>query len=295
MNAQQSNAEAEAVERHRHNISKLGPRDVPIAGYPGSGASLLGNILLELGFDYVDPYSEVIIGNGGTSVVSDWALYRARLPATAARDRGAAAGRRDAPRFFKNHLYPREYQGVPVGGAVILVRDPRDAVYSSYQWFRGFSRHWMPDAPKGQGTFAEFLDGTGINDEPPIAHWAAFYQAWLDALDGFPRSTVVRFEDLKADPAGTTTRFLDGFGLTVDDAEVRRAVERSSFESMRAHEDRVAGSAPGDPDQQPRINRRGKVGEWRDWYGDPDLARRFQEPALVDAARRFGYHLTPSP
>lgn len=304
--SEQKDAEALAVELHRHNIRKLGPQDVPIAGYPGSGASLIGNILLELGLGYVDPYSEAIGEDGSTTVVPDWEQYRTRLPAMAALDRSRADGSQSTdgapatggprstggtPRFFKNHLYPSEYADVAVRGAVVLVRDPRDAVYSSYQWFRGFSPVWMPDKPKAQGDFEDFLDGIGINGEPPIPHWEAFYRTWLDALDGFDASLVITFEDLKADPVGTTSRLLETFGLPVDTDAVSRAAERSSFASMRAHEDRVAGGA-GDG-AAPRINRRGKVGEWQEWYGDPALAARFQEPELVRTAARYGYTLTP--
>lgn len=273
-----SSADREAVERHRANIRRLGVRDVPIAGYPGSGSSLIGNILVELGFAHVDPYAEAIEPDGGTTVVPEWAAYRDRLRTT------AGGPERDELRFFKNHLYPSEYDGVQVAGAVLLVRDPRDAVYSSYQWFRGFSAAWLPENPKGQGTFAEFLDGLGINSEPPIAHWAAFNQSWLDALPRFRRSAVVRFEALKSRPVETVAALLAEFGVAVARSELERAVERSSFEAMRAHEVRVAGDGP-------RVNRRGKVGEWREWIDDEDLAVRFREPALVDTAARLGYQL----
>jgi hypothetical protein len=296
---EQPDAEAEIVGRHRQNIRKLGPRDVPIAAYPGSGNSLIGNILLELGLDYVDPYSEELGDDGTTRVVPDWAAYRTRLPATAARDDVPAAAEpatADQPRFFKNHLFPQEYTESSVRGAVLLVRDPRDAVYSSYRWFRSFSPYWIPDRPKGQGSFGEFLDGIGINDEPPVSHWAAFNATWLDALPRFATSLVITFEELKADTVGVTTRLLENFGIPVDPEAVEKAVSRSSFDAMRSHEDRAAaaqeaGQVPTGA-EPPRINRRGKVGEWREWYGDPALAERFREPDVVRTAARFGYRLT---
>jgi hypothetical protein len=302
-----SKLEIQAMELHRHNLTMLGPRDVVVASYPGSGSALVGNILLELGFEFVDLYTEVLAPGGGSSLVPELAGYRTRLRAMAARDRsaeGRAAGTGTAsaadepgarPRFAKDNLYPHEHAGLDLGGAVILVRDPRDTVHSSYRWFRGFSPIFMPDAPKGQGSFAEFLDGVGINQEPPIAHWAAFYRAWMDALPAFARSAVVRFEDLKADPVTIMTDLLTTFGAAVDRAEVRQAVQDSSFALMRAHEDQVAGAVGGSAGEPARINRRGKVGEWREWYDDPGLAARFQEPALLRTAARFGYVLTPSP
>src|SRR5262245_18771169 len=38
------------VALHQRNVARLGDRDVVIAAYPGSGASLISNILIELGF-----------------------------------------------------------------------------------------------------------------------------------------------------------------------------------------------------------------------------------------------------
>jgi sulfotransferase family protein len=281
------------VELHRRNVRLAGERDVMIAGYPGSGSALLGNILTELGFAHVDPYSEVVGADGTSRVIPDLVAYRSRLAATAAADEaGHVEGR--GLRFFKNHLAPRHFDGVSFGGAVLLVRDPRDAVHSSYRWFRGFSPFWQPEGGKGQGTFLDFLDGLGVNDEPPIQSWVDFYRAWHAALPGLHRSALVRFEDLKADPAAVTARLLRAFDVTMPRAAIEHAVERSSYENMRAHEKQIVarqtGNAGTAPDQ-PLIMRRGKVNEWREWFDDPALAARFREPALVEVAALFGYRL----
>jgi hypothetical protein len=284
------------VALHQRNVARLGGRDVVIAAYPGSGASLISNILIELGLVHVDCYTEVIDEDGRSAVIEEQVSYRRRLSATAALDQGvwsAEARPADQPRFFKNHLYPQFCRPEKLGGAVLLVRDPRDAVYSSYQYFHSFSEHWLV-RPKGQGTFAEYLDGVGINEEPPIDGWSGFYRAWADALAGFRRSTIIRFEDLKADPDPTTARLLEAFGIERSPESIARATRTSRYENMRAHEEKVLQGAGAPVADEPRVMRRGKVGEWREWYGNPELAIRFQEPRLVETAGRFGYRLTQS-
>lgn len=290
--SRQSQLEAQATELHRRNLKMLGPGDVVVVGYPGSGSALVANALLELGFDYLDLYTEMLTEDGGSVPVPGLTVYRNRLRAMAERDR---AGQRpaggDRLRFAKDSLFPQEHADLDLAGVVLLVRDPRDAVHSSYQWFRGFSPIFMADAPKAQDSFAEFLDGVGIGEEPPIPQWAAFYGAWLEALPDFRASIVIRFEDLKADTVGSMTRLLETFGVQMDRSRIEEAVRRSDFAAMREHEDREAAGLAGGGEA--RINRRGKVGEWREWYGDPDLAARFQEPDLLHTAARFGYEITP--
>ncbi|MFF3763341.1 sulfotransferase domain-containing protein [Streptomyces sp. NPDC001922] len=287
---------ADPVKLHMRNAARLGARDVVVAGYPGSGAALIGNILIELGIAYVDPYTEAVGEDGTSQVIEDRLAYRSRLSATAASDRNAGGGEGgadDGPRFFKNHLYPDHFDHGRLAGAVLLVRDPRDAVHSSFQWFRSFAAQWPLEGVNVQGTFAEFLDGRGVNDEPPIAGWAGFYAAWTAALPRFRRSTVIRFEDLKADPEATASRLLEVFGVSRTPAAVEQAVRHSRYENMRAHEERVSAAA-GAVGSQPRIMRRGMVGEWREWYGDESVAARFRTPRLLETAATFGYQLATS-
>lgn len=284
------------VALHQRNVARLGDRDVVIAAYPGSGASLISNILIELGFVHMDCYTEVLDEDGRSSVLEDQVSYRSRLSATATLDQGewsTGAPPADRIRFFKNHLYPEFSRPEKLGGAILLVRDPRDAVHSSYQYFHAFSDHWLL-RPKGQGTFTEYLDGLGINEEPPIEGWSGFYRAWADALTGFRRSAIIRFEDLKSEPDSTVARLLEAFGIERSPESIARATWTSRYDNMRAHEVKVLQGAGASVADEPLIMRRGKVGEWREWYGSPELATRFQEPRLVETAARFGYRLTPS-
>ena len=102
---------------------------------------------------------------------------------------------------------------------------------------------------------------------------------------------------LKTDPAGITRAMLEALGMTRTDEAIARAVERSGYQRMRGHEERVPGTEAGGTAarvpvaRQPRITRRGKVGEWQEWFHAPMLAARFREPQLMELAAEFGYAL----
>jgi hypothetical protein len=285
------------VALHKRNIRKLGRRDIVVAGDPGAGNALIGNIVLELGFDYLDPYTEVIADDGSTSPAENQLSYRQRMAATAARD-SADAVPQPARRFVKTHLYPDAFADVPLGGALLLVRDPRDTIYSGFRWFRGFSKSWWDDVEdtSGKSTLLDFLGGTRIGDgRTPVAGWTAFHEHWLAAAPALDRFAVVRFEDVKTNPVGAVTAMLAAFGQTASVERITRAVERSSFDAMRAHEDRVSAAEGETRTKDARIMRRGRIGEWQEWIDGPGIAARFADPDLIATAARFGYPVQPVP
>jgi hypothetical protein len=286
------------VTLHKHNIGKLGRRDILVAGDPGAGNALIGNIMLELGYDYLDPYTEVVAEDGSASPAENQLSYRQRMAATAAHDQAGAAPEPPARRFVKTHLYPEMFADAPLGGVLLLVRDPRDTIYSGFQWFRGFAKSWWDDVEdtRGKGTLLDFLRGTRIGDgRTPVAGWSAFYEHWLAAAPALDRLAVVRFEDVKTDPVPTVTAMLAAFGLTASVEQILRAVERSSFDAMRAHEDQVSAAEGESRTKDARIMRRGRIGEWQEWIGEPGVAEQFADPDLINTAARFGYPVAPVP
>lgn len=257
---------------HRRNNRQLAPNDVLIPAYPGSGHALLGNILLEAELNYFDPYTEVLSMDGDSRPLIERVQYRQRLAASAQKDVSGAAG---GDRFVKTHLYPDEFETPKK--IVLLIRDPRDAIYSYYNWRLGFSE-------EGEyGSFSDFLDRPNHCGNRPVADWTAFYAAWLARQEQADSFAVLRFEDLKHDGAGALEPFRRLFAPMVDRLVISRAVRASSFVAMRDHEDRHAANRDG-----PRIMRRGKVGEWREWFKG-DLSRRFDDAPMQQLACSVGY------
>ncbi len=264
----------DARDRHAANVARLRPTDIVAYGYPGSGATLLGNLLQESGLAYFDPYTETL--DAGRTIVSAEArrTYRTRLAATAQADQ---AGPRDVGQdrlWVKTHCGPDVFPVVPTA-VVILVRDPRDAVRSSYEFRRRFGRD------RETRSFEEFLQH-GPEGAPAAAGWARLHEEWLGRAAS--DAIVVRFEDLKGDmPVTFSDLVRRAMSVELDCETVARACARSSFSSMRAHEDAVAGD-------DRRVMRRGQIGEWREWWSF-ERAPTFLTPQVTAMAERLGYRI----
>lgn len=257
---------------HRHNVRRLAGRAVAVASYPGAGAAFLGNILLELGLDYVDPYTEILDEDGTARPSDARANYRRRMAASAGRDDQGSTPAGHL-RFVKTHLLPDDFPQ-PLGVA-LLVRDPRDTLWSYYRWRRAFSE-------EGETRdFRKFLGSVEPLGRRPVDDWVRFHRLWSCAVsDHFP-TVVLSFERLKTDGLPEIRELLLGFGLERDDAEIVRALEASSFIEMRRHEDLHA-------DDGRRIMRRGEPGEWREWMTS-DLADYFKDPAFRALSFSLGH------
>ncbi|HEX6344998.1 sulfotransferase domain-containing protein [Umezawaea sp.] len=277
-------------ELYRRNVTRLGRQDVVVASHGGSGQSLIGNVLFELGLNYVDAYTEVLHEDGRAEVAADHVAYRRHLAAQHDKDE-TGDGRPVAlwPRFVKTHHPPVVFGEADVGGVWVLVRDPRDAIYASYQWRRRFAEEEWDRVPD---TFAGWLRGPGDFSPGPVDDWPAFYASWAERAERADHVHVLRFEDLKRRPVEVVSTALRELGVEASEAEVVRAVGASSFARMREHEDRVAAAHPEHDDQR-RVVREGKTDGWKDWM-TPELARFFSGGELRDVARRYGYDLTTS-
>jgi hypothetical protein len=274
--------------RFEQNVARLGSRDVVVATVPGSGSSLFGTLILELGFQHLDQYFNILHEDGRIETDPDYSSFRARMSGYAALDSGEKAEPDDErARFFRCHLPPDSFDVGALHGAVLLVRDPRDAANSLYQFLGKYTaRQGLADP----GTFADFLGGTGFNGTPPMRAWTEIYQGWLAAVPQLRRCAIVHFADLKKRPVEAVTELLTTLELDVAPEVVERAVERSSFESMRAHEEKVVRTLSEKDAPDLRMMRRGKVDEWQEWL-TPELAPYFSDPELVAVAAELGYSL----
>ncbi|MBW3086338.1 hypothetical protein KEM60_02551 [Austwickia sp. TVS 96-490-7B] len=266
---------ADPIRRHRENLANFTGESIAVASYPGAGAAYLGNLLICSGFGYLDPYTERVGGDGRTSAFPDQILYRSRIAGYHAQDSaGTEAQGRSAGVWVKTHLSPQDFP--ELRSAVLLVRDPRDTLFSYYNWRRAFSEEGE------EREFDEFMAQPHPLGLPPAQHWAQFHRVWLCALTELPTKAVVRFEELKAEPVAVVSRMLRKLGQPIpDEAVLRAAADQSSFESMRRHEDRTCADSR-------RVMRRGQPGEWREWY-TVGRAAHFEESDARDVALQFGY------
>ncbi len=165
----------------------------------------------------------------------------------------------------------KAYQGKKV---VLLVRDPRDVVVSYYFQYtlRGDKKSAKDES--FDGTMSDFLFHN-IGGLPSIVR---FYNTWAENKDVPGDFLLLTYEDMKSDAAGalaTTARFLGwperapGF--------VEQVVEFSRFENMRKLEEsnalnNVRLRPPKDGNPEGFKVRKGKVGGYREYFSDQEIA-----------------------
>lgn len=166
---------------------------------------------------------------------------------------------------------------------LLLVRDLRDVVVSYF--FQLSRRERRQDAPE---SIAELARHPRLGLPAMVHRLNAWYREW----GGSENLKLVRYEDFQDDCEGQFAAVLRFFGIAeIDRAALVESVRRSSFANMQlAESSRRYGLTlspidPDDPDS--RKVRRGKVGGFRDHFGDEDL--RFAEHALRDLHPAFGY------
>ncbi len=170
-------------------------------------------------------------------------------------------------------------EGLRTRPLVFLYRDPRDVAVSMY-----FQRIPRKHAI-GRDTL---VFGQEVPTELTVE--VLFEPLWLpfiigfmnrcrDRLGRFDRTLLIRYEDMRFDPASVLTRVLSFIDARPVSAEaVRKAVEFASFENLRQLEQsgyfaggRLGGGQPGE--ESTWKVRRGKIGGFADYFTPAEIAR----------------------
>jgi hypothetical protein len=225
-------------------IDDTRPNDVFVCGYPKSGNTWVQHLAAAVCFGvdvHVAP-DEII--NDVVPDVHFKQYYRRYAPTC----------------VFKTHHLPLpSYRRI-----VYLIRDGRDAMVSYYHHLAAMS---------GSADLGRIVR-TGEGLFP--GKWHEHVNHYLANPFG-AEMIVVRYEDLKRDTAKELRRFCAFAGVDRDDATIAWAVERASFDNMRAKEQKVGWETPGWPKDK-RFVRRGAVGSFRDEM-PPDVLAAFVEQA----------------
>jgi hypothetical protein len=218
---------------------------------------------------------------------------------------------RAIPRIFFTHdNYIRDYTGeheskAPFYGkkVVLLVRNPKDVAVSQYfQW-----KHRMRPAKKRLNRYpphgAEVSPFEFVMDpDCGLPAIIAYLNLWAREAPRLENLLVLRYEDMRSDPEDALRRVMEFVNERVVDPDVvERAVAYASVENMRKLEERsvfwLAGSRmrpgqKGDPDSY-KV-RRAKVGGYRDYFSDAEIAQ-IDELVAKDLSPVFGYERIPEP
>jgi aryl sulfotransferase len=186
-------------------------------------------------------------------------------------------------------LYPGP-EGEPVisvqatRSAVYMIRDPRD-VAVSLAHHDGRDVEWVVDhLDDANATRAGTAGALDYQVDQRTGRWSDHVRSWVDDAP-FPVH-VVRYEDCVDDPVGVFGAALRFIQLeSVDDADVSLAVERASFDHLRAEESREGFAER--PRRATLFFRHGRAGAWRDEMTTEAAARI--EQAHGEVMARFGY------
>lgn len=181
---------------------------------------------------------------------------------------------------------------------IFLARDPRDVIVSSYFEMkkRGelFGQNpYEKHQPVFEGDLPEFIDQTRGGFDTILR----YYNIWADNREIPQGFLLVRYEDMRRDPARELRRVLEFLGLfPIDEAVIQEAVRYASFENMRKMEregDFKSGVLnPAErSDEDSYKTRKGKVGGYADYLTE-DQIKRLNHKIQNDLSAFYGYGIS---
>lgn len=154
-----------------------------------------------------------------------------------------------------SHEFPNENNSK--GRVILLIRDGRDAIYSQYK------------REQNNELFIDMLNNPypPFNFTPPIT-WSLFNDLWKNLIDK-DKLLIIKFEDLKTNPAVTIIKLLNFLGISRTNEEINRGITSSSFERAKNAENEYKKETKNT--QFTTVNRKGLPGEWRQSYSQEEL------------------------
>jgi hypothetical protein len=229
-------------EMARHGVFRttvLRPKDTMIVGFPKSGHTWMQSLIANVKYG-VDPR------------IADDHLIQDLVPDLHQRRWHKRYGK---SMCFKSHMLPRkDFKRV-----IYLIRDGRDVMVSYYH----FRRAWGYN-----GSLVDLI----TEEHPLYATWSHHVATWLDNPYG-AHILYVRYENMLNDSVGTLRQICDFLSLETSEEELEAAAFRSSFQNMRAKEDKF-GRPNKDWPADRKFMRRGIAGSWKDEM-PPDVEKAF--------------------
>lgn len=191
--------------------------------------------------------------------------------------------------FFKIHdAYIRNCEGQPLfpacatAGGIYLVRNPLDVAVS----YAHHQARAVDQIVEEMGRDDTMLAGSteGVGQLPQrLLSWSGHVRSWVDQAE-FPVH-ILRYEDMICRPEAVFESVVRFAGLAFDGPRLRRAIEFSSFQALRAQE-----VAHGFREKQPKAEsffREGRAGSWRASLSASQVQRLVKDHQSM--MLRFGY------
>lgn len=215
---------------------KFGERDsdIYIVTYPKSGTTLLQMILYQLttkgGADFDHIYD-----------VSPWIRNHSFLK--------KEPQEFPSPRIIKSHDYYHQFEKNKKGRFIFVYRDGMDVAVSLYHQNKNYNKTDLD--------FDKYLDKFL---KPVKKSWFIYVKEWIENKHNFP-VLYLRYEDLINDKRAQIERIIDFCELDVDESIIDRAMHFSSFEFMKAQEEKFGLQPKEKTVVYNQFIRKGKQGE----------------------------------
>ena len=174
-------------------------------------------------------------------------------------------------------LYPPEL----VSAVIYIVRHPFD-VAASFAHHMGFDPELTVRVMNSDYVIAPTESRMVMPLHERIGSWSANVASWLDETP-YPL-TLVRYEDLHANPAGQFPRLAHAVGYRVKEI-ITRAIDAARFERLEA-EERAEGFVER-PQTSPKFFRAGKPRSWEGTLGARLRRRIIRDHGAI--MQRLGY------
>ncbi|MEN8763304.1 MAG: sulfotransferase domain-containing protein [Thiogranum sp.] len=211
--------------------------------------------------------------------------------------------------FFTHDNYLRTYTGNTDSKkdfydkkVVLLVRRPQDvAVSQFFQWkYRMRANKMAMNRYPAAGSDVSIYDFV-MDPNCGVPRIIEFLNLWASELPKIKDLLMVRYEDMRAEPEKQLARIVEFLGMQPDETFLKDTVEFASVDNLRKLEkenyfwrsgSRVKARDPSNPNSY-KV-RRAKVGGYRDYFDDDQVARI---DALVSSELSdiFGYAETSGP
>jgi hypothetical protein len=187
---------------------------------------------------------------------------------------------------------------------VFLARHPCDIAVS---WFFQFTRRQSAHKQELINHFvARPIDRRTVGIWEFVRHsdiglpsLIEYLNTWERNVARLPRATIVRYEELRADPQKTLPRITALMGESFSDQEIEEAVAFGSFDNLKNLEQqgffRQGGLSLRNPkDPESFTVRRAKVGGFKDYFTAEQVAE-LEELVRTRLSPTFGYQPTAAP
>ncbi|XP_076451790.1 sulfotransferase 6B1-like isoform X2 [Babylonia areolata] len=191
-------------------------------------------------------------------------------------------------RIFNTHVFfhqlPQKVQDGKVK-MIFIYRNPKDVAVSFYNHHRKFYEY------EYQGEFSDYLTGLYLKGETDFGSFFTYTRDWERMMDSRPDLPifVLSYEELQANTFNKAKELAKFLGSSADDDIIRDIVDKCSFGSMQERKGKAWTEAYGEP----IMYRKGKVGDWKNWFtmAQSEMMDQVIEKEMKGSRFKFQYTL----